>query len=144
MGMDKALCFVDTGILVAAFDRLERDKHETAARLLASLWQSRTGVVSTQVLEEFHTLILRSKGLGVSLKSSQEIIEAFSYWQVFTPKPNDLLQAISLQEKYLLSFYDALIIQSALVCRCGLIYSEQLMHGLKAEGTRIVNPFLEV
>ena len=137
------ICFVDTNILVYAFDRLEGQKHELAARLLETLWKSRTGVLSTQVLQEFHVAITRQKKRGISLKQSQEIINSFSYWPIYTPRANDIVQAIDLQERYQLSFWDSLILQSAISSKCKKVYSEDLSHGQVIEGVQIVNPFRE-
>ena len=53
--------FVDTNILVYAFDRSEGEKHVMAAELISSLWQSRSGCICIQVLQEFHVAIVRPK-----------------------------------------------------------------------------------
>ena len=137
-----SLAFVDTNILVYAFDRSEGKKHTLAAGLIGSLWQSRSGCISIQVLQEFYVAMTRPKGQGLSLQESQRIISSFAYWQIVSPKVNDILQAIEIQNKYKFPFWDSLIIQSALVCNCNKLYSEDLSHGQMIEGVKIVNPFL--
>lgn len=141
---ENILAFIDTNILVYAFDRKEGEKHTVAAELVESLWQSKTGRLSTQVLQEFHAVVTKSKGSerGLSLGESQEILRSFTYWPVYTIKPNDILQAIDLQGHFLLSFWDAMIVRTAEACNCRILYSEDLSNGQVIEGVRIVNPFL--
>lgn len=51
--------FVDTNILVYAHDRAAGDKHRAARELVEKLWECRTGVVSTQVLQELYVIVRR-------------------------------------------------------------------------------------
>jgi predicted nucleic acid-binding protein len=141
---ERSLAFVDTNILVYAFDRLEVEKHAAAAELIKTLWQTKSGCLSTQVLQEFHAAVTRPKKQGLSLKESQEIISSFAYWPIYAPKPNDILQAIDIQSQYKLSFWDAMIVQSAAASQCELLYSEDLSHGQVIAGVCVVNPFLKM
>lgn len=136
------LFFVDTNILVYAFDQLEGEKHFKAVRLVKSLWETRSGCLSIQVLQEFHSAVTRPRAKAFSLKESQEIIRSFAYWEVYSPKPNDILQAISIQEKNILSFWDALIIQTAISSGCQSLYTEDFSNGRIIDGVKIINPFL--
>lgn len=136
------LFFVDTNILVYAFDQLEGEKHFKAVRLVESLWETRSGCLSIQVLQEFHSAVTRPRAKTFSLKESQEIIRSFAYWEVYSAKPNDILQAISIQEKNILSFWDALIIQTAISSGCQSLYTEDFSNGRIIDGVKIINPFL--
>ena len=138
----KALFFVDTNILVYAFDLMEEKKHLKAVKLIESLWETKSGCISIQVLQEFHSAVTRQRAKTFSIKESQEIIRSFTYWEVFSPKPDDILQAISIQEKHILSFWDAIIIQSAVASGCQFLYSEDFSHGRMIEGVTVINPFL--
>ena len=51
--------FVDTNILIYAHDLDSAVKHETAASLLRQLWEEETGVLSTQVIQEFYVNVTR-------------------------------------------------------------------------------------
>lgn len=133
--------FVDTNILVYAFDRQEGKKHEQAARLIESLWQTRTGRLSIQVMQEFHAAVTRGKGFSPA--DSQKILSSFAYWPVYSPRPLDVLQAIDLQVKYKLSFWDAMIVQSAAAAGCAVLYSEDLSQGQSIASVTIVNPFVQ-
>jgi predicted nucleic acid-binding protein len=52
------------------------------------------------------------------------------------------IKALGIQERWSYSFYDSLIIASALEAGCTILYSEDLQHGQTIEGLRIINPFL--
>jgi len=136
------VCFLDTNILVYAFDALEGEKHTQAKHLIEKLWDTKTTWLSVQVLLEFHSAITRARSKSFSVKESQAVISTFQYWKIFSPRASDVVQAISIQEKYHLSIWDAMIIQSAHACGCKVIYSEDLNPGQEIEGIKIVNPFL--
>ncbi len=53
-------CFVDTNILMYAHDSAAGEKHERAKALVEELWQARSGVVSTQVLQELAVNLRRN------------------------------------------------------------------------------------
>jgi predicted nucleic acid-binding protein len=57
--------------------------------------------------------------------------------------PQDILAAIDLQGLHGFSFWDALIIQAALLARCTILYSEDLQSGFRLGSLQIVNPFRE-
>jgi predicted nucleic acid-binding protein len=135
-------CFLDTNILVYAFDAMEGLKHEKAKLLIEKLWDTKTTWLSVQVLLEFHSATTRSRSMSFSVKESQAVIRTFLYWKVYSPKASDVLNAISIQKRYHFSIWDAMIIQSARACGCRVIYSEDLNHGQEIEGMKIVNPFL--
>ncbi len=50
------LAFVDTNILLYAHDRQAGEKQVQAATLLAGLWENRTGILSSQILQEFSSM----------------------------------------------------------------------------------------
>jgi predicted nucleic acid-binding protein len=137
-------CFLDTNILVYAFDSMEGLKHICAKHLIEDLWETKTTWLSTQVLLEFHSAITRPRSKTFSIKESQAVIRTFLYWKVYSPRASDVVQAVSIQERYRLSIWDAMIIQSAVACGCKVIYSEDLNHGQEIEGIKIVNPFMQL
>jgi predicted nucleic acid-binding protein len=70
------------------------------------------------------------------------IVEDLSTWDVQTPGVRDVLEAIRLHRKYQLSFWDAMILQSALQAGCKIIWSEDLSVDQVYEGVRVINPFI--
>ena len=57
-----AKTFVDTNVLIYAYDADAGTKRETARSVLRDLWSERTGVLSTQVLQEFYVKVTRKIG----------------------------------------------------------------------------------
>jgi len=133
--------FVDTNILVYAHDVASGAKHTRAKELVEELWRSRSGVVSTQVLQEL-CVNLRRKGLKpVSLKTAREIIADYLAWDVVTNTGDSILDALELEERYGISFWDALVVQAAETSGAEILYSEDMSDGQKYRGVRVVNPF---
>ena len=107
-------CFVDTNIFVYAHDITAGPKRIRASELIIELWESGMGCTSSQVLQEFHTVITKKVKTPLSLEHSAEIINHLCEWTMHSPTGKDILQGIYLQKSNKLSFWDAMIIQSAL------------------------------
>lgn len=135
------LQFVDTNVLVYAHDVSAGGKHTLARDLIKALWPSGEGCLSVQVLQEFYVTVTRkvAKPLG-SIEASQ-IIADLSAWQVHRPGAQDILDAIRLQQRYQVSFWDAMIVTSALQMGCRTIWSEDLNPGQVYEQVAVRNPF---
>jgi predicted nucleic acid-binding protein len=70
-----------------------------------------------------------------------QIITDLSAWQVHRPGPEDVLDAIRLQGRYQLSFWDAMIIASAIQLGCQTIWSEDLNPGQVYDQATVASPF---
>ncbi len=128
--------FFDTNILVYA--QQAGGKADRARALLAG-----GGKLSVQVLSEFTAVSRRKQG-----KEWREIGEAISDLLTLVDPPLALTfdlhaAARALAEEHRLSFYDALIVVSAIAAGCNVLYSEDMQHGRSIGGLAIVNPFLE-
>ena len=134
--------FVDTNILVYAYDVSAGKKHDTAKALIQSLWQSRLGYLSLQVLQEFYVTVTRKVPSPYLPEEAANIIDDLSVWQIHSPTANDVLEAIKLQTRYQFSFWDAMILQSANVLGCEVVWTEDLSHGQTINQTLIRNPFI--
>lgn len=88
--------FVDTNILMYAHDVAAGAKHEHAKALLEELWSNRSGVVSTQVLQDLCVNLRRKTGKPISLKSAREIIADYLAWNVVTNTGESILGALDL------------------------------------------------
>jgi predicted nucleic acid-binding protein len=133
--------FVDTNVLVYAYNNSLTDKQAKARALLDGLWRSEKGGLSIQVLQEFFTVVTRKIPFPLPLDTATQILSDYGSWSCHTPEVNDLLKAISIQRKYGISFWDALIIQSAYQLDCRIIWSEDLNNGQLYEGITALNPF---
>ena len=133
--------FVDTNVLLYAHDRSAGRKHEVARALLAALWGTREGVLSTQVLQEFYVNATRKLPRPVAPARARTIVSRYATWPVMRIEPADVLAASELEVRHRLSFWDALIVVSAARAGAGSIVTENLQHGRTLAGVRIVNPF---
>jgi predicted nucleic acid-binding protein len=135
-------CFIDTNILVYAYDRSAGEKHRLAVELLRHLWEDETGCLSLQVLQEFHFTVTCKIANPLDLQTARLIVSDLSHWRLHTPEVRDLLSAIDYQLNYQLSFWDALIVLSAARLGCQQLLSEDLNHGQSYSGVQVINPFL--
>ena len=132
--------FVDTNILMYAHDTAAGAKHERAKALVEELWRDRTGIVSTQVLQELAVNLRRKAGRPLGAKATREIIADYLTWQVIVNAGDSILDALELETRYQLSFWDALVIQAAQASGAEVLYSEDLSSGQRFGSVRVVNP----
>jgi predicted nucleic acid-binding protein len=133
-------CFVDTNILMYAHDTAAGAKHERAKALVEQLWRDRTGVVSTQVLQELAVNLRRKADRPLGAKATREVVADYLTWQVVVNGGDSILEALDLEERYRISFWDALVIQAAQASGAEVLYSEDLSDGQRYGEMRVVNP----
>lgn len=143
MSDNPGLHFVDTNVLVYAHDRSAGKKHDLADRLIRDLWQSRSGCLSVQVLQEFYTIITRKVTKPLPSPEAVSIVAELSVWRVHSPEAADVLEAIALHQHFRISFWDAMVIRSATQSGCGVLFTENLNADQIFAGVRVVNPFHE-
>ena len=134
--------FVDTNILVYAHDLDAGDKHSLAGDIVSELWESRNGVLSTQVLQEFYVTLTRKVSSTLSKLEARKLVQKYSNWHVVLNDPLIIVQASEIEESYNLSFWDALIVSAAYSQNVPMILTEDLNHGQIIEGILIENPFV--
>ena len=133
--------FVDTNILIYAHDLDAGTKNSKASQLLINLWETGTGILSIQVLQEFYVNITRKIPSPLTRSVARGLISNYMAWQVELNTPQTLLHASEIEERYQLSFWDALIIAAAYQGGSDKILTEDLNHGQVIEGILIENPF---
>lgn len=138
---NKNLQFIDTNILVYAHDVSAGKKHEIAKELLKGLWYERSGCLSTQVLQEFYVIITRKVKKPLIPSEAAEVISAFKSWKLNIIDFEDILDAIKVSQRYMISFWDSLIIVSAINLDCNIIWSEDLNSGQYFSKVKVQNPF---
>ena len=134
--------FVDTNILVYAYDLSAEYKHTIAIRLMEQWWENRNGCLSIQVLQEFYVSITQKIVIPLERQIARQLINDLAHWRLHVPEASDLLQAIDLQQAYQLSFWDAMVLQSAARLGCKQLVSEDLSHGQTYGEVQVYNPFL--
>jgi predicted nucleic acid-binding protein len=132
--------FIDTNILVYAHDVGMKGKSAVAVDLLARLATERRGALSTQVLAEFYNTATRN--IGMHSEEAEEIIQDFMYWKIHRPAHSDIVNAIRLQRAHQLSWWDSMIVNSAIESGAKVLWSEDLNAGQRFGQMVIRNPFL--
>ncbi len=131
--------FVDTNVLVYAHQGGAGVKHLLAGELLGRLFEDQSGAVSIQVLSEFYVTAI--KKLGMKAQEAEEIVADLGSWTIHRPAHADLLRASKIHRQHKVSWWDALIINSALELGCAVLWSEDLPSGHRFGGLTICNPF---
>jgi predicted nucleic acid-binding protein len=134
--------FVDTNILLYAYDFEAGVKNKIAAEVLRELWRDDAGTLSTQVLQEFYVTITAKITKPISPAQARAILSRYRVWPVEENNADSVLRASEIQERYRLSFWDALIIAAAVNAGAKTLLSEDLNAGQVCEGVTIVNPLL--
>jgi predicted nucleic acid-binding protein len=134
--------FVDTNILIYAHD-LDAGRRHTAARAsLEALWRSGGGALSVQVLQEFYVNITRKIPQPLARHQARNLVETYAAWEIVSPEALDLLRASEIEERHMLSFWDAMILSAAIKAGAAFLWTEDLAHDQVIEGIRVVNPLL--
>src|ERR1700677_3012344 len=110
-------------------------------RLVSELWKSESGIISTQVLQEF-CFTVRRLARSYPIEELFETIRRFTSWTVITNDSDSVLNALELESRYNISFWDALIVNAAQESDARILYTEDLNRGQLFGLVRAVNPFL--
>lgn len=135
--------FLDTNIFVYSFDKSAPEKAGRATSLIRRAIEARGGVVSYQVVQEFFNLALRQFAEPMtSAEAEQYLATTFRPLLAAHSSHSLYVQALHLAAASSLSWYDSLIVASAIEGQCSLLYSEDFQHGQRFGSVRIQNPFL--
>ena len=121
--------FVDTNILIYAHDRAAGQKHSRARQLIERLWTSGEGVLSTQVIQELCINLRRRLAHPLPIAEVRALVQDYLSWEIVVNSPDSALQALEIEERYKVSFWDALILQAAESAGAAALYSEDLAAG---------------
>ncbi len=135
--------FIDTNIIIYAYDVTAGDKHKVAREILIELWESGLGILSTQVLQEFFVNVVQKISKPISKGLAKDIVKDFLKWDVIVNDGDSILEAIEVCSKYRYSFWDSLIIEAAISGGAATLLSEDLSDGQIINGVTIRNPFQE-
>jgi predicted nucleic acid-binding protein len=125
-----------------AHDSSAGEKHERAKQLVEQLWRDRTGVVSTQVLRELAVNLRRKSARPLDVAAVRQVVTDYLTWHVTVNTGDAILEALTLEEQYRISFWDALILQAAERAGADVLYSEDLSNGQSYGSVQVRNPFL--
>lgn len=133
--------FIDTNLLIYAYDSSAGHKHTVSTQLIEQCWEDQNGCLSMQVLQEFYVTITRKIARPLDYQTARQIVADLAHWRLHIPEVSDLLQTIDYQQNYQLSFWDAMIVQSATRLRCSRLFSEDLNDGQTYGDVQVINPF---
>lgn len=132
--------FLDTNILVYVYDLRDPQKQVKAHELVRSIIHRRTGVISTQILQEFASVALtKLRHSAETLIHELILLESLEVVQV---TPNLIRRGVELIERYKLHFWDAAILAAAEEAHCDQLYSEDFQDGTVYNTVRVVNPLV--
>ena len=136
--------FVDTNILMYAQDASTGAKHDRARQLVEQLWESGSGVLSTQVLQELCVNVRRKVRKPLSSQETHRLVQNYLNWQIVVNDTVAIVQALDFEKSYQVSFWSALILQAAETAGVEVLYSEDLASGRKYGSFRVQNPFTDL
>lgn len=136
-----ALVFVDTNVLLYTHDERDLDKQSRAREWVTWCWRQRAGRISSQVLNEFYNNAISKFRQTITVQDARAQVLRLRQWQPPHLDTYTVDGAWALQDRYQLSYWDALIVSSAQQQGCACLLSEDLQHGQMLGTVRIVNPF---
>ena len=132
--------FVDSNVFLYAMDEADPKKQQAARNWRAELWKNRLGRISFQVLSEFYVNAVRKRP-GAGDEARAEVRDLLA-WNPLTTDAALVEQGWKIQDRYQLSYWDALIVAAAKASACGYLLTEDLQAGQKLDGIEVLNPFL--
>ncbi len=136
-----AVGFVDTNVLVYAFEKGRSAKKLVAQRLMSELMDEDRLRVSTQVLQELFVTLTRKAAQPCSSDEALAVLEDLSAWPLTVVDYAAIRAAAGLAERAKLSFWDALVVVAAARSGAAVLYTEDLSDGQEILGVRVSNPF---
>ena len=130
--------FIDTNLLVYVDAGDEKKKQRRAIERIRQLRSDSSGVLSTQVLQEYVNVAL--KKLRLAAEQIRSRLAVYERFEVVPASPEGIRSALDLTVLHKLSFYDALIVEAAARAGCAELLSEDMQAGAVISGVRIVNP----
>ena len=139
----KSNIFIDSNIWIYAFLDSEKDhaKQQRVLSLLEGIPADSTVISSVQVVNEFHWILFRKYGIDEAIIKTK-VTKGIAAIASITPLDFKVYQdAYRIRGKYNISFWDSLIVASALENKCTVLYSEDMQHGLLIDNKlKVVNP----
>jgi predicted nucleic acid-binding protein len=131
--------FVDSNVLLYALDKADPHKQQSARNWRAELWKNRRGRLSYQVLGEFYVNALRI--LPKARDDARAEVRDLLAWNPVVKDAALIEHAWKLQDRYQLSYWDALIVAAAKKSSCAYLLTEDMQAGQRLDGLLVVNPF---
>lgn len=138
-----ATCFVDTNLLVYFRDSSEPVKQSKSADWINALWESGSGRISYQVLNEYYVTVTQKLVPGLDPQDARLDIRDLMSWKPTAVDLGVLEGAWIVQDRWGYSWWDALILSSAQRAGCRYLITEDMQHGQEIDALMIIDPFVE-
>lgn len=135
-----SVAFVDSNILIYAHDLDAGVKRERAVTKLRELWDSGTGRLSVQVLQEFYVNATQKLATPIGRSMAREVIQTYGVWIHHATTVETVTRATEISDLARISFWDALIVASAEQAGADELLSEDLSDGQTIVGIKVLNP----
>ena len=136
-----AKVFVDTNVLVYSRDASEPRKQQQAMAWMAHLWSTKTGNLSYQVLQEFYITVTAKLQPGLDPENARKDVRSLLVWHPIVVNDRVLENAWLIQDRFQISWWDALIVSAAQLADCRYLLSEDLQEIQDFGNLRVTNPF---
>lgn len=137
--MSAGRAFFDTNVLLYMYGGPDRSKQERAKALFRHHADSGQLLLSTQVVQEFYSA--GSRKLNMPRRKLRDAIAALLDVPLVIVGPAHIRSAIDTEERYRISFWDALIVAAAESGSAELLYTEDLNDGQQYGNVMVRNPF---
>lgn len=135
---DNQKVFLDTNLLIYAHTNLDTPKQHK----IQSIISTEQTIISTQVFKEAANVLFKKFNFAWQ-DIQQVLLEMEQNNEVYTNTTTTIQSSCQIANRYGFSFYDSLIIASALEVGCSVLYSEDLQHGQVFDKEMTVkNPFV--
>jgi predicted nucleic acid-binding protein len=135
--------FLDTNVFVYSFDPSAPAKARRAWELVRGAVETRKGIISYQVVQEFFNVALRRFAKPMPIADAEQyLLTVFRPLLAIHSSQALFAEALRVSERFRLSWYDSLIVAAAIEGQCGVLYSEDLQSGQRFGNLQIINPFL--
>lgn len=131
--------FLDTNVLIYSVDRADPAKQERALEIIAQHAKAKTGVISTQVLQEFFSAA--TEKLGIPPLQARQQLRDFRIFDIVQVTPEIIEEGVDCSILNEISFWDGLIVASAAAAKCVEVLSEDMSDGQNIQGVTVLNPF---
>jgi predicted nucleic acid-binding protein len=135
--------FLDTNIFVYSFETTSPKKSARATKLIRTAIETRGGIVSYQVVQEFFNVALRRFSKPMSALDAEQYLST-TFRPLLSVHSSEALygEALRIAGRFRLPWYDSLLVASAIEGKCDVLYSEDFQNGLQIASVTISNPFV--
>jgi predicted nucleic acid-binding protein len=128
--------FIDSNIFLYTFDSRDERKQKISKEITLSP----NSIISIQVINEVSNNLIKKFKFDNSMVK-RFIKSCYNRYEVINFAKETFLLACDIRDSYNISYYDSLIVSTALNAKCTVLYSEDMQHGLKIDDLVILNPF---